>query len=155
MKAVAVVTSGGIAGRRYRNALVCRNTRAGKLTDEPTIGELIVEHYRVAVASGFAWTTKAGPDCLNTNRAEHRGAGDFVKDLVAFVDDLNILGRTDFAIGIRRRAVAGNAREADAVKVENGTRHVDLQHPVQIAETGLNYRICTVFVLDGNLGILV
>src|SRR6185295_340827 len=155
MKAVAVVTSGGIAGRRYRNALVCRNTRAGKLTDEPTIGELIVEHYRVAVARGFAGTTKAGPDCLNTNRAEHRGAGDFVKDLITLVDYLHILSRTDFATGVRRRAVAGTAREADAVKVENRTRHVDLQHPVQIAETGLHYRVGAVFVLDGNLGILV
>jgi hypothetical protein len=34
----------------------------GKLADDPSVSELIVHHYRIAVAASLAGAAKAGPD---------------------------------------------------------------------------------------------
>src|SRR5206468_12100769 len=64
MKAVAVVCAGSISGGGNGNALVGNWAagRAGELGDDPAIGQVIVEHDRIATAAGLADTTKASPD---------------------------------------------------------------------------------------------
>src|SRR6266568_7203531 len=155
VKGVAVPTAGGIAGRGDCDAFVSGDAGAGELADEPAIGKLVVERYWVAIAGGFARTTKATPNCSNTDRTQHRGAGRLVKDLEAFVDYLHVLRRPHLAIGIGRRAVARNTREGDAVKVENGDRHVGQCKALQYVECVLDYRIGAVVMLMWDLWIFV
>ena len=155
MKGVAVPTAGGIAGRGDCNAFVSGDAGAGELADEPAIGKLVVERYGVAIAGGFARTTKATPNCSNTDRTQHRGAGRLVKDLEAFVDYLHVLRRPHLAIGIGRRAVARNTREGDAVKVENRAGHAGRHKTFQDVHPVLDYRVWTVYMPDGNFRILV
>ena len=63
MKAVAIVGAGGIARRGNGHALVRHGrTAAGELGDDPAIGQVIVEHDRVAGAAGLANPAKTSPE---------------------------------------------------------------------------------------------
>jgi len=54
VKAVAIPSASGIARGRNCDAFVSRNAGSGKLTDDPAVSELVVEHDRIAIASGLA-----------------------------------------------------------------------------------------------------
>ena len=120
MKAIAVIRAGGIARDGDGDALVGRDPGACELADDPAVGELVVDHDRVAVAIGLANAAKAGPDRGDARRPQHRGTRGLVEDLIAFVDDLDVLRRAHLAIGVRRRAIARHTREGGAVEVQNG-----------------------------------
>ena len=62
MKAVAIVGAGGVARGGDGDALVRRDRRARELADEPAVGELVIEHDRVALPVVCANAAKAGPD---------------------------------------------------------------------------------------------
>ena len=65
MKIEPVPSAGGVAGLRNGDTLVLGNTgasRCGELADDPAVGELIVDDYRIAVAAILAGAAKAGPN---------------------------------------------------------------------------------------------
>src|SRR6185503_4843330 len=98
-------------------AFIGRNGDAGKLRDDPAIGELIVKHDRVAAIVRLTNTAEALPERGNTRWAKQRRATVFVEHLEALVDHLHVLRRADFAVRIRRRAVATDAGKLDAVDI--------------------------------------
>ena len=54
MKTVPVPGAGGVACLRNGDALILRNTRAagnGELADDPSVGELVVDHHRITAAT--------------------------------------------------------------------------------------------------------
>src|SRR5262249_32712262 len=125
MKAVAMVRAGGVARDRDRDALVGRSiSRRRELTDDPAVGELIIEQYGIAAARSLADAAEAAPDRGDPDRAENRGARRLVEDLVALVDDLDVLREAGFTVRVRRRAVAGDARERNPVEVQDRGGHV-------------------------------
>ncbi len=124
MKAVAVIAAGRVGRGGDGDALVRYERGAGELADEPAVGDLIVEHDRVAVAGELAKSAEAGPDRGDGHGPEHRGARRLVEDLEPFVDDLDVLRQAHLAVGVGRRAVADHARERNAVEVQDGGRHV-------------------------------
>ena len=65
MKIVPVPGAGCVACLGNGDALVLRNisaTWSGELANNPSIGELIVDHYRITVAAILAGAAKAGPN---------------------------------------------------------------------------------------------
>src|SRR4051794_19352021 len=110
MESVTIPGTSRIVGRRNSNALVRRHG-TGELADHPSIRDLIVKNDRVAVASGLAETTEAGPNGNDARWPKNGSARIFIEDLIAFVDHLDILGRADLAIGIRRSTVTRDARK--------------------------------------------
>ena len=120
VKAITVIGTGGVARGGDGNALVCRDPTARELADDPAVGELVVEDDGIAVAGGLADAAKPAPDRGDARGTQHRSARVLVEDLVAFVDDLHVLRRADFAVGVGRRAVARHARKGDAVEVQRG-----------------------------------
>jgi hypothetical protein len=71
----------------------------------------------------LADAAKATPNGRDANGTEDRGASALVKDLIAFIHNLNILREANLAVCIRRRAEATDTRVADTVKVEQGAWH--------------------------------
>ena len=88
VKGVTIVATGGVAGGRDRDTFVGRYARAGKLADEPAVGELIVQHDRVTVAVALTNAAEATPDRRDSDGPVNRCSGRFVKDLKAFIDHL-------------------------------------------------------------------
>src|SRR5437868_1813007 len=105
MKAVAVVGAGGIVGGGHGNALIGRHAGTRELADNPAVVELVIEYHRVAITIGLAHPAKTAPNGGDAYRAKHRSACGLVKDLVALIDHLDVLGGTDFAVGVRWSAV--------------------------------------------------
>ena len=96
----------------------------GKLADEPAIRDLVIEHDRITLAGGLANAAKASSRRTTILAGPRIGsAGRLIKDLVAFVHDLDVLGRTHFAVGIRRSTVTNDTRVRDAGKIEDGRRN--------------------------------
>ena len=89
MKAIAIVSAGGIAGGRDSYAFI-GNATAGELADEPAVGDMVVEHDGVATAAG-ANAAEAGPDRVDGRWPHDRCTRRLVKDLIAFVHNLNVL----------------------------------------------------------------
>src|SRR4030095_12270079 len=83
------VAPSGVARCRNRDALVSQS--ASKLTDQPTIGDLVIQHDRITLTGGLSAAAETGPDRLDTIRAENGSAGRLAKDLVALVHDLDVL----------------------------------------------------------------
>ena len=123
VKAVAGISAGRVGRGGDGDALVCRNGRPGELADEPAVGELVVEHDRVAVAGRLADAGEAGPERGDSHRPEDGGARRLVEDLEAFIDDLDVLRQAHLAVRVGGRAVAHHARERDAVEVQYGGGH--------------------------------
>jgi hypothetical protein len=114
---------------------------------------LIVEDNRIATAGGFADSAKALPNRLNAGWSKHRGPGRFIKHLVTFVGDLHVLGRSHFAVCVRRRAVTSDAWERDAVKIVERAGHVQRRRS---GSAVLHDRILYVIVFGvWNLGFLL
>src|SRR5205807_6835494 len=108
MEAVAVVAAGRIASGRDSNALIGdRPVRGGfrELCDDPAIGELIVKHHRVAVAESFAAAAESGPDGRDAIWSKHRCSGALIEYLISLVNNLDVLGFSDRAVRVGRRAV--------------------------------------------------
>ena len=152
-KVIAIVSAGGIRGRRDGDALVGWG-RTGELADEPAVGDMVVEHDRVAAATG-ADAAEAGPDRVDGNWPKDRCTGCLVKDLIAFVHNLNVLSESHGAVGIGRRAAADDTWKRDTVKVQNSGRHnVGNQDPQIVAV--VNDRIRSVHMQgEGQLGIQI
>src|ERR1044072_6240648 len=104
-----MIRAGRVARSRNGHAFISRDGNPGKLRDDPTIGELIVQHHRIAVAVEFTNTTEAGPDGGDAGWSKQRSTGCFIEDLEAFVDHLHVLSRADLNVRIRWRAVDGDA----------------------------------------------
>src|SRR5438128_9672810 len=103
-KGIAKVTAGSI--RRSRDCDTLGGWgRTGELGDDPAVGEMVVEYDRVATAISLADTAEAGPDRGDPNWSQDRCTRRLVKDLIAFVHDLNVLSCPDNAVGIGRMAV--------------------------------------------------
>ena len=60
VKAIAIVSAGGIRGSRDGDALVGWDPRTGELADEPAVGDMVVEHDGVAMP--LVWQTPPKPD---------------------------------------------------------------------------------------------
>ena len=126
---VAVVGAGRVTGLRDRDALVSRNGGSRELADQPAVGELVVEDDRIAVAVELAVAAEARPERGDVRRAVERRTA-LAEDLEPLVHHLDVLRRPDLAVGVRRRAVACDAWEADPVEVEGRRRHVRLRRLV-------------------------
>ena len=83
VKAIAMVGTGGVRGRRDGNALVCWNRRAGELTDEPAVGNLVVKDNGVAIAVVLADAAEARPDRTDGSWPKDRCASRLIEDLIA------------------------------------------------------------------------
>src|SRR5262249_18599302 len=68
----------------------------------------------------------------------------FIKHLVTFVDDLDVLGQADRTIGIRWRAVACDTGKRNAIKVQYSPRHAWCQEASQRNK----------LVLEGSVGLV-
>ena len=119
VKAIAIVSAGGIAGRRDSYALI-GNASTGELADHPAVSDMIVEDYWIAMATTLANTAKAGPNRTDPSRPKDRGSRCLVKDLIAHVVIFNVLSQPDGPVGIGRCTAA---LIKHAVKIENGGRH--------------------------------
>ena len=65
MKVVSIPGAGCVACLRNGDALVLRDSRAARsseLADNPSVGELIVNYYRITIATVLAGATKARPN---------------------------------------------------------------------------------------------
>lgn len=122
MKPIAIVSAGGIRGCRDSNTLIGWR-RTGELAYEPPVGGLVVNDNRVATAIGFADPAKAGPNGANCSRPKDRRPGGLIKDLIAIVHHLHVLGQTYGAVGIGRRTVAGDTWKWDPIKIKDGGGH--------------------------------
>ena len=150
MKTVTKRGAGGIAGLRNGDALVLRNTgaaRSGELADDPSIGELVVDHHRITAAAKLTGAAKAGPDRTDRNGSEKRCASELIKNLEACVDHLDVLSLSHLAIRIRRCAVAADAREGECPPTgEWGWGNCRDAYQCS-PETALNNRVGAVLVL--------
>src|SRR4030095_6663278 len=95
-----------------------------KLTYQPAVRQMIIEHDRITASVVLADTSKTGPNGRNTIRSQNGIAGGFIKDLITFVDDLHILRQTDGAVGVRRCAATAHAGKRNAVECTDGKRYV-------------------------------
>src|SRR4030095_15237653 len=95
VEAITEVTPGCIAGGRNSNTFVSGDTYTGELTDDPTVGDLVIKHHGVASAVGRADAAKAAPKSADANRSKDGRACALVENLEPFVHDLNILRQTD------------------------------------------------------------
>ena len=66
MKVIAVVRAGGIAAGGYRDTLIRRNADAGKLSNNPAVGKLVIKYNRIAAAIVLTDTPKTIPESGNT-----------------------------------------------------------------------------------------
>src|SRR5437762_1352387 len=91
VKTIAIVRAGGIRGSRDGDALISRDRHPGELADEPAVGKMVVEHDRIATAIALADAAEAGPDRADGSWSKDRCTGGLIKDLIAFVHNLNVL----------------------------------------------------------------
>ena len=84
---------------------------------------MVIEDDRVAMAITLADTAEACPDRGDSSWPQDRSTGRFVKDLIAFVHYLNVLGQPHGTVGIGRGAVAYHTWKRDTVKIEDGRGH--------------------------------
>ena len=147
VKAVTIVSAGGIRGRRDGDALVGdrRAARgAGKLGDDPPVRDVIIEDDRVAKAAVLAGAAEAGPDRGDSQGSQDRRPGCLIKDLVAFVHHLDVLSQSYGAVRIGRMAVASDTGKHDAVKIKDGGGHRVRDQEAQQAV--FNHRVRSVFM---------
>jgi hypothetical protein len=91
VEGIAIVGAGSIRGSGDGDALVGGDRRACELADEPAVGNTVIESDRVATAIVLADTAKAGPDRADGSWPKDRRTRCLVKDLIAFVHNLNVL----------------------------------------------------------------
>jgi hypothetical protein len=123
---VAVVGAARVAGTRDGDALVgddARGVVAGELRDDPAVGQLVVEHYRVAVPVELAQAAEPAPQRPDVDRPEDGCAGRLVEDLEALVDDLDVLRQPNLAVRVGWSALAVDAGIGDSVEVEERRGH--------------------------------
>ena len=122
VKPVTAISAGSIARGGNGHALVRdRRTpsRRGKLGNNPTIGQLVIENDGIAKAARLAGPAEAAPERRDAIRTEKGVTGGFVEDLEAFVDHLNVLRQANGAVCVRRSAAAADAREGNAVEAKD------------------------------------
>ena len=131
MKAIAIVAAGGIGRGGNSDAFISDRAvtgSLGKLSNDPSIGQVVVKDNGIAVATSLTGTAETGPDRRNTIRPQDGVAGRFIEYLVAFVNDLDVLCFSNGTVRIRRCAIATDARKRDAVEVIQGSRDVGRGH---------------------------
>src|SRR6266513_5021700 len=106
LERIAVVCAGRIARRRDRDTVPKRFSRvvetAGReLGKEPAILELVIEHYRIAGGIRAVWHGEARPERTGVYCPRQQVAG-LVIDAKDQVDDLDIVVRADFPVGVGR-----------------------------------------------------
>ena len=116
-----------IAGARDREAFVNRRRGDGaagirrecEIGDDPAILEGIVDHHRIAVIVGIAQVAEMALAHERVER-ERRNAhtGRLVVDADRRVDGLDVISRTDVAVGIRRMACAP-VEEVEALETQD------------------------------------
>src|SRR5436190_2253014 len=94
---------------------------------------MVVEDDGIAVAIVLADPSETGPNRGDGRWPKDRRAHRLIEDLITFVHHLNVLGQPYGAVGIRRRAIASDARKWNAVKIEAGRRYVRDQDLEQTA----------------------
>jgi len=127
MKAIAIVAAGGIGRGGNSDAFISDRAVTGglgKLSDDPSIGQMVVKDNRIAVATCLTGAAETGPDGRDTIRSQDGVAGGFIEYLVAFVNDLDVLGFSNRAVGIGRRTIATDAGEGDTIEITQGSREV-------------------------------
>ena len=110
-KCVAVVLPGRIRCRRHREALEERALAArpeSELADDPAVGQRVISHGPVTVVLGFALAAEGRPERVGGDRAEHARTG-LVEDLEPCIDQIEVVARTDGAVGVGR----GDSASAD------------------------------------------
>ena len=85
---------------------------------------MIVEDNWIAISPTLAGAAESIPNGRDAIRAQDRVAGGFVKYLVTFIDDLDVLSFSHGAVGVGRRAIATDAWERNAVEVEEGGGYI-------------------------------
>src|SRR5258706_6119876 len=101
---VAGIAARGVRCSRNRNTLSVGSGRYRELRQDPSVSSLVILDDRIAVVVvGACRVRKAGPDRVSLfgETGSYR-PGNFIKDRKAEIDPLNILGRSDGAVGIRR-----------------------------------------------------
>src|SRR5439155_24218700 len=84
-----------------------------------------------------------------------RSTNAFIKHLVTFVDDLDVLCLADSAVSVRRCAVACDTGKRNAVKVEDSSRHVRFEETLQGNRLVLKSSVGLVKMVVGYLWILI
>src|SRR5437016_11977392 len=131
MKAIAIVAAGGIGRGGNSDAFISDRAVTGglgKLSDDPSIGQMVVKDNRIAVATSLAGAAETGPDGRDTIRSQDGVAGRFIEYLVALVNNLDVLRFTNRAVGIGRHAIATDTGEGDTVEIISGSRDVGRDH---------------------------
>src|SRR5690242_17561814 len=148
MEVITSPGAGGIVGCGNRDTFVRWNTRAGELSYDPTVRDLIVKCHGVTEAAGLANAAETAPDRSDTNWTKDRSAGGLIPDLKTFVNHLQVLRLADFTIRVRRRAAATHAGEGDTGEVKNrsGNARRETLEPAL-----LRHRVCTIGVLGDNV----
>ena len=99
-KRVASIRPGGIGGGGDRHALIEISLRVvlvvgSKLREQPAIGQLVIEHNRVAGILSLTLSAEACPDRIAGDRAKNRcrcfGCAVQGPHLVAHIDHLHVL----------------------------------------------------------------
>src|SRR5437016_2523459 len=124
MKSVAIITAGSIRSRRDGHALIGYRAGASKLTYEPAVCQVIIEHDWITASAGLTDTAEAAPNGRNTVRPQNRIARGLVKDLISFIDDLHILRQAHGPIRVWRSTITPHTRERNAIERANGDRNV-------------------------------
>src|SRR6266404_2533833 len=105
------------------------------------------------MAITLANAAKATPDRGDTHRSKYRSPCGLVKDLEAFVDDLDVLRSAHLTVRVGRRAVAPNTWEGDAVKVQSCIRYTWCYKGHYGSCAVLNDHIRPIFMEVGNFWI--
>src|SRR5919201_4119957 len=85
---------------------------------------MVEDDNRVTEPAGLTDAAEAAPDRCDVARTLDGVASRLVENLVALVDDLDVLRRADLAVRVRRGAVAGDARVGNPVEVQDRRGHV-------------------------------
>ena len=136
LESVAVPGAQRIRRGGDSNALVERLTqqrRSADLTDQPAIGEPVIEHNWISGSVQLAGAAKARPERCDRNRAQ-QGRAFLVPDLEMDICDLDVVIRPGGAIDIRRRIAARG--KVDPFPIGAGGRHLRRRQ-----QRALHYRI--------------
>ena len=150
------------ARRRHGDALIeraARIVRERELGHQPAIGDLVVEHDRIAVVPRLARAAESLPECLAARRPVQHGAC-LVVDGERKIHELNVVRRTHVAIGIGRqdpREVADSIEDRqrrDGVDRRRGhlnrrVRDMRTARPTPADRKGRMRRL-VLFVFDGQ-----
>ncbi len=143
-ESVTVIGSGGIGAGGNRHALEepWSRTEDDELRKNPAVGQLVVEHNRIAVIVRFARAAEALPECVPVRgKIGQHGASCLVEYSELNVYPLNILGKTNGAVGVRRHAARTEANRYVLSNTGNVLDYRGAKRPRRGCRRALQHRV--------------